>query len=159
MASISISTLLDHGEYIGGLALLVYLLWLWAQRRNADDIVLQRFGLNPKDWELIGHDLGPGGKPLHVRGYGLCGTPDVVAKHRRENRLRAFNYKHRKYRGEARLYEIYQVQLYARLLEAMFAGALIEGAIRYKDRIVDVPADRQMFNFLLSNREKLRKLL
>lgn len=153
---ISIEWLLSNLEYIGGAGLVVALLY-YSWPTSKDAVLLKRFDLNPADWKILGHDLGRGGNPYHVRALGLVGTPDFVAQHKRSKSIKAFDYKHRTYKGKPRDYEVYQVTLYCMALEQMHSGCRVEGAIRYKNKVVDVPLSSSTKRYLLSLREPFRK--
>lgn len=141
-----------------GVLLAAFALW-YQLRGQRSATLLNRFGLSPIQWMVIGDDLGKSGSPFHVKGYGLCGTPDLVARHRRQKVIKLFDYKHRKYRNEVRTYERYQVILYAGVMQLMFKDWTILAAIKYKDAIVDVPVDPRVFDFLLTYRDNVRPYL
>lgn len=152
-----VTTLINNIEYVGGVVVAFVILYWHLPARDHESILLSRFGLSDKDWMLLGHDLGKGGKPLHVRGLGLIGTPDFVVQARRGRIIKVYDYKHRRYRGKLRPYEVYQVTLYAMVLEVMKPGYAIEAGIRFKDAIVDIPLKESNKRLLLDNRAGFRK--
>lgn len=152
---VSVDWLLSNLEYIGGAGLL-FALFYYSWPTSEDTVLLRRFGLNATDWKILGHDLGRGASPYHVKALGLIGTPDFVAQHKRSKRIKAFDYKHRTYKGKTRDYEIYQVTLYCIALEQMHRGFKVEGAIRYKNKVVEVSLSSRTKSYLLSLREPFR---
>lgn len=147
--------ILDNLETVGGVGLaLLALYYLWPT--NKDHILLKRFGLDPAEWRVLGHDLGRGGNPYGVRALGLIGKPDFVAQHRRRKILKVFDYKHRTFKGQPRLYEVYQVTLYCMALEAMHPGYTVLAAIKYKNKILDVRVHDSDRAKLLRNRDLFR---
>lgn len=152
---ISIEWLLSNLACIGGAGLVVVLFY-YSWPTSKDAVLLKRFDLNPADWKILGHDLGRGASPYHVKALGLIGTPDFVAQHKRSRTIKAFDYKHRTYKGKPRDYEVYQVTLYCMALEQMHKGFKVEGAIRYKNKVINVPLSSRTRNHLLSLRETFR---
>lgn len=153
--SVDLTWILNNLEYIGGAGLVVLALFYnWP--RNPDYVLLRRFDLDPEQWRILGHDLGSGGAPYHVRALGLIGTPDFVAQHRKSQTIKAFDYKHRTYKGKTRPYEVYQVSLYCMALESMHPGHKVIGAIKFKNAVVDVPLTNSRRSMLLKNRDTFR---
>lgn len=153
---VDLNWVIAHLEYIGAAGLILALLhYHWPTSK--EDVLLKRFGLNPSDWKILGHDLGRGGNPYHVKALGLVGKPDFVAKHRKQRKIKAFDYKHRTYKGQTRKYEEYQVALYCLALEQMHRGYAVEGAVRYKNKIVSIQLSTRTRNYLLEMRDQFRK--
>lgn len=154
--AMDLSWLITNLEYIGGAGLLALVLYYnWP--KDKDSVILRRFELSPAKWTLMGHDLGRGANPYRVKALGLIGIPDLVAMNKQSKAIKVFDYKHRTYRGKLRLYERYQVTLYVMAIEKMNPGRKVQGAIKFKNAIVDVqptPSDRSL---LMKNRSVFQK--
>lgn len=154
----SLITIVANLEYIGAGILFLALLYWYFTNQSEEAVLLKRFGLNPAKWTIMGHDLGKSSQPYHVRGLGLIGTPDFVAKAISQKTIRVYDYKHRKFRNKLRKYEIYQVALYAMVMEVMHPSFNVEAAIRFKDQVVDVEVTPQIRNYLMGRRQEFRSL-
>lgn len=145
----------ENLEVIGsvGLALLL-LYYLWPL--SSDAALLSRFGLNAHEWKVLGHDLGNSNRPYCVRALGLIGRPDFVAVHKRRRVIKVFDYKHRTHTGKTRPYELYQVILYCMAIEQMNPGFKVCGAIRYKNKILDITVRHSDRAMLLSRRDQFK---
>ena len=154
----SLTNILANLEYIGAGLLFVALLYWYLSSQSEDAVLLKRFGLNPAKWKIMGHDLGKTAQPYHVRGLGLIGTPDFVAKAISKKTIRVYDYKHRKFRDKLRKYEIYQVALYAMVMEVMHPNYTVEAAIRFKDQVVHVEVTPEIRNHLMDRRHDFRSL-
>lgn len=136
--------------FIGLAALLVIAILLsFIQKRGGNQDLLGLFGL-PGDYRVIGTDLGGSKDQLYLRADGLTGAPDVAFFSSRRDHWVAGEYKSRKYRGQVRPHERYQVVLYIGMLRSQFRTQKVTGAIRYRDRYIEIHFDPELYRKLVN---------
>lgn len=99
---------------------------------------LRVFCLPREQWTVIGGDIGSIAKPIHLHGQQSAGTPDALFEHVDGHALLIGELKSRRYRGQVRWREFFQVQHYALLARRRWRGKRILVRIRYADCWVDI---------------------
>lgn len=108
------------------------------------------FGLSVFRYRLISADMGKVGRKKIYRGRDLTGAPDVVFADRLKPRIIVCEYKSRLAKNRVKKRERYQVVLYIGLLQEIYPRHRIEGRLRYRDKVVDIGFDPQLYSWLLS---------
>ena len=122
-----------------------------------DRSIYRMFGLSPKQYRLVAHDLGVLKRKKVLKVDGLAGVPDAIFVHRREQSMVVGEFKSRRNRyPNPSKYERYQVILYIGMLKKMNRHIdQVRGIVAYGNgRRFNVPDDPRTYDWLLSLREE-----
>jgi hypothetical protein len=141
------------------LACVALALLAWRARRPAptEARLAAEFGLPPAGYRVLGADVGGYERQYLVEADGLRGLPDAVFES--SNELVVGDVKTRRFRGAVSAYERYQMTLYIGMLRRRFPGRAVRGAIRYRDAVIAIPFDEELYRWLLSRAPELRQRL
>lgn len=140
-------------------AIPLLLLWsFYAARRSTADELFTMFGLDPDQYEVLGYDLGRRPRKVFLRADGLVGVPDALFRHRGDRHLVIGEFKSRRYRGQLRDYECYQMTLYQGVAQRRYRQPA-RGLFRFGcGRVVEHAFDPATYSRLLPLANELRAL-
>lgn len=142
-------------EFWWGFFVLAAVLWYVAGRpaltptSGRDHEALALFGLSPREWRVIGTDLGHHPNPVYLRAGPVHGAPDALFASRDGRRLIVGELKSRRHRGHITDYERYQTTLYCGAALRQQKAVSVSALIRYADKVVPLAYDNSLFRHLL----------
>lgn len=113
-----------------------------------------KFGLSDRGYSLVGSDLGGSENGLKLNRRGVVGVPDAVFVARGAKEVVVGEFKSRKFRGEVRNVELYQLLLYMGHIASQYPSHKIKGCLAYKDGHEFVNFDSAVYSALLGMREE-----
>ncbi|HBO2935326.1 TPA: hypothetical protein L4R50_000322 [Pseudomonas aeruginosa] len=137
---------------LGALLLLVAIFFF--QKKSAASAVHSRFGVRESTHRLISTDLGNAKGRIKLSRFGINGIADAVFESIKGNEILVGEFKSRKYRGQVRLHEFYQLLLYMGHLKAQYPNHTVLGCLAYADSRVQVNFDPAVYEALLGLREE-----
>lgn len=137
---------------LGALLLLVAIFFI--QKKSASSAIHSRFGVRESTHRLISTDLGNAKGRIKLSRFGINGIADAVFESVIGKEILVGEFKSRKYRGQVRLYEFYQVILYMGHLKAQYPHHKVLGCLAYADSRVQVNFDPAVYEALLGLREE-----
>lgn len=135
-------------------ALLILAAAYFILKLNAPMEIYSRFGVSATTHKLLSTDLGKTTGRIKLARYGINGIPDAVFEALTGKVILAGEFKSRKYRGEVKLYELYQLMLYMGHLKERYPQHTIVGCLAYADERVKVRFDPDLYQGLVDLREE-----
>jgi len=142
--------------------LLLLMLWYLAKifrHFNSKSRISKLFNIPNAEYTLVGTDLNTWLPACKLFVSGITGKPDAAYINYRSSHGIIGEYKSRKYKGNIKLYERYQVTLYMGMLKSKYRLKEISGRLRYADKCVDVPFDPDLYRRLVLIRDEAKKSL
>jgi len=133
--------------YIIGAILILGIVFL-VQRLSASGEIFSRFGVRESTHRLLSTDLGKSSGRIKLSRFGINGIADAVFESLSGKKILVGEFKSRKYRGEVRLYELYQIMLYMGHIKAEYPNHSVEGCLAYADGMVKVVFDKAVYDAL-----------
>ena len=139
--------------YILG-ALLLLLAFYFVLKKSAAGAIHSRFGVRESTHRLISTDLGNAAGRIKLSRFGINGIADAVFESVKGSEILVGEFKSRKYRGQVRLYELYQLILYMGHIKAQYPNHEVLGCLAYADSRVQVNFDPAVYEALVGLREE-----
>jgi hypothetical protein len=139
--------------YVLGALLLLVAIFL-IQKKTAASAIHSRFGVRESTHRLISTDLGNSKGRLKLARFGINGIPDAAFESVNGKEILVGEFKSRKYRGQVRLYEFYQLLMYMGHIKALYPNHKVLGCLAYADSRVQVNFDPAVYEALLTMREE-----
>ncbi|MDY1219308.1 hypothetical protein ACM8BJ_24775 [Pseudomonas aeruginosa] len=137
---------------LGALLLLVAIFFV--QKKSAAGAIHSRFGVRESTHRLISTDLGNAAGRIKLSRFGINGIADAVFESVKGSEILVGEFKSRKYRGQVRLYELYQLILYMGHIKALYPNHKVLGCLAYADSRVQVNFDPAVYEALVGLREE-----
>lgn len=150
------SFILKNLDLFGAATIAIFFLFIFFSRSyvsKSDKNILGMFDLDPKNVKVLFTDLGGRSDKLFLKYKGVTGVADAIFKRKGCRKIVVGEYKGRKYRGFIRIYEYYQVILYAGMVKAHF-GRPVECLLAFDDKVMPFEFDEMLFNRLISLRKE-----
>jgi CRISPR/Cas system-associated exonuclease Cas4 (RecB family) len=128
-------------------ALLLYLVFKRRSPQSLDESLRALFELG-SDYRVVGADIGKHPVPAYVNYKIITGKPDSLFHSSQRSHWVVGEVKARKHKGQVHDHELYQVTLYIGMVKRSRKG-MVEGYIRYDDRLVAIPYNEQLFQSLV----------
>ena len=136
-------------------AVLIALVMVFAvMKKTASGEVYSRFGLSKSTHQVLSTDLGEKTSRIKLSRLGVNGIPDAIFKSLTEKVIVVGEFKSRKYRGEVRLYEFYQILLYMGHVALKYPDHKIIGCLAYADNRASVAFDKEVYEALMGLRDE-----
>lgn len=139
--------------YILG-ALLLLALIFFVQKKSAAGAIHSRFGVRESTHRLISTDLGNSEGRIKLSRFGINGIADAVFESVKGKEILVGEFKSRKYRGQVKLSEFYQLVMYIGHIKALYPHHNVLGCLAYADSRVQVNFDPAVYEALLALREE-----
>jgi hypothetical protein len=127
--------------------------WASSSAPITDRDLSQSFTL--QGYRVLGSDVGGHARRYLIEADGLRGAPDAVFASADE--LVVGDVKRRVYRGALTPYERYQMTLYLGMLQRRHPRRRVRGLLRYRNAVIDVPFDPDLYAWLLAQLPEYRR--